>query len=193
MSPTGAASSDSTPPSLRSTPQRRLLTAGDPMALPELDVAQAQRWCAVRVPEHARNQVRVECEVAPRHLTIVERRAPWREDFGPEWTSFPIARLRYTAADKTWTLLLARPKSSLPHLRATGSLAPSRRPPHRDRPRPHLHLLGVTPNADSRRFPARLRWSQLQPPQWGQFELTSPTSPDLRRRKPTTVRGLSGP
>ena len=52
------------------------------MALPELDVAQVQRWCAVRVPEHARNQVRVECEVAPRHLTIVERRAPWREDFG---------------------------------------------------------------------------------------------------------------
>jgi hypothetical protein len=22
----------------------------------------------------------------------------------PEWTSFPIARLRYTAADKSWTL-----------------------------------------------------------------------------------------
>ena len=74
------------------------------MALPELDVARVQRWCAARVPEHARHQVRVECEVAPRHLTIVERRAPWREDFGPEWTSFPIARLRYTAADKSWTL-----------------------------------------------------------------------------------------
>ena len=23
---------------------------------------------------------------------------------GPEWTSFPIARLRYTAADNSWTL-----------------------------------------------------------------------------------------
>jgi hypothetical protein len=46
----------------------------------------------------------VECDVAARHLTILERRAPWREDFGPEWTTFPIARLRYTAADKTWTL-----------------------------------------------------------------------------------------
>ena len=74
------------------------------MALPELDVARVQRWCAVRVPEHARHQVRVECEVAPRHLTIVERRAPWREDSGPEWTSVPIARLRYTAADKSWSL-----------------------------------------------------------------------------------------
>ena len=93
-----------TPHSRRSTPRPRLLTAGDPMALPELDVARVQRWCAVRVPEHALHQVRVECEVAPRHLTIVERRAPWREDFGPQWTSFPIARLRYTAVDKSWTL-----------------------------------------------------------------------------------------
>jgi Protein of unknown function (DUF3024) len=74
------------------------------MPLPELDVARVQRWCAARVPEHARHQVRIECELAPRHLTIVERRAPWREDFGPEWTSFPIARLRYTAASKSWTL-----------------------------------------------------------------------------------------
>ena len=74
------------------------------MALPELDVARVQRWCAARVPEHALHQVRVECQIAPRHLTIVERRAPWREEFGPEWTSFPIARLRYTAADKSWTL-----------------------------------------------------------------------------------------
>lgn len=69
------------------------------MALPELDIARVQRWCATRVPEHARHQVRVECQIAPRHLTIVERRAPWRD-----WTSFPIARLRYTAADKSWTL-----------------------------------------------------------------------------------------
>ena len=75
------------------------------MPLPETDVARVQRWCTTRVPEHALHQVRVECEIAPRHLTVVERRAPWREDFGSEWTSVPIARLRYTAATKTWTLL----------------------------------------------------------------------------------------
>jgi hypothetical protein len=74
------------------------------MALPELDIARAQRWCAARVPEHASHQVRVGCQVAPRHLTIVERRPPWSEDSGSEWTSFPIARLRYTAAQKSWTL-----------------------------------------------------------------------------------------
>src|SRR3954462_10293921 len=103
MNPTGAANSDSTTHSTRS-PQPRLVTAGDLMALPELDVAQVQRWCAARVPEHARHQVRVECEVTPRHLTIVERRVPWREEVGPDWTSLPIARLRYTAVDKSWTL-----------------------------------------------------------------------------------------
>jgi len=74
------------------------------MRFPELDVAGVQRWCAARVPEHARHQVRVECEIAPRHLTIVERRAPWRPGFGQEWTTFPIARLRYTVTTKSWTL-----------------------------------------------------------------------------------------
>src|SRR5215218_6453258 len=56
MNPTGAANSDSTPHSTRSTPQPRPRTAGEPMALPELDVARVQRWCAARVPEHARHK-----------------------------------------------------------------------------------------------------------------------------------------
>jgi hypothetical protein len=104
MSPTDVANSDSTSHSMRSTPQPRHLTAADSMALPELDVARVRRWCAARVPEHARHQVRVECTVTSRHLTIVERRMPWCDDVGPEWTSFPIARLSYTATDKSWTL-----------------------------------------------------------------------------------------
>lgn len=74
------------------------------MGLPDLDIARVQRWCAARVPEHARHQVRVESDVEPRQLTIIERRAPWREDHGPEWTSLPIARLRNTASSRTWTL-----------------------------------------------------------------------------------------
>lgn len=75
----------------------------DLMALPDLDVARVRRWCDARVPERARHQVRVECDVALRHLTIVERRAPWCDD-GSEWTTLPIARLRYAAVDRTWTL-----------------------------------------------------------------------------------------
>ena len=72
--------------------------------LPELDIARVRRWCQQRVPDHARDQVRVECDIGPRHLTIVECRPPWRQGTGPEWTRFPIARLRYTQATRTWTL-----------------------------------------------------------------------------------------
>lgn len=74
------------------------------VALPELDVARVERWCADRVPEDVRDQVRVECLATPRYLTVVERRPPWSDDLGPEWTAFPIARLRYTAARGEWTL-----------------------------------------------------------------------------------------
>ena len=40
----------------------------------------------------------------PRHLTICECRPPWREDVRPDWTRFPIARLRYTRTTGLWTL-----------------------------------------------------------------------------------------
>ena len=49
-------------------------------------------------------EIRVECEVAPRHLTICECRQPWREDVRPDWTRFPIARLHYTRTTGLWTL-----------------------------------------------------------------------------------------
>lgn len=72
--------------------------------LPDLDVARVLRYCARRVPEHLRDQIRVECDITPRHLTICECRPPWREDFGPEWTRFPIARLHYTKRTQLWSL-----------------------------------------------------------------------------------------
>jgi len=72
--------------------------------LPESDVARVQRWCEQRIPAHVRDQVRVECEVAARHLTIVECRPPWRDDMRSEWTRFPIARLRYTKSTRAWSL-----------------------------------------------------------------------------------------
>ena len=72
--------------------------------LPQLDVARVQRWCASQVPQHIRNEIRIECDVAPRHLTICECRPPWCEGVGPHWTRFPIARLRYTKTTGLWTL-----------------------------------------------------------------------------------------
>ncbi|MBT8225379.1 MAG: DUF3024 domain-containing protein [Dactylosporangium sp.] len=76
-----------------------------PTGLPELDVARVRRYCADRVPEHVRDQIRVECEVTDRHLTIVECRPPWNPELiGPEWTRLPIARLAYTKTRRTWQL-----------------------------------------------------------------------------------------
>jgi hypothetical protein len=46
-------------------------------------VERVRRWCRQRVPEHLRDQLRVECDAGPGHLTIVECRPPWRKDMAP--------------------------------------------------------------------------------------------------------------
>jgi hypothetical protein len=72
--------------------------------LPGLDVAVIRHYCEQRVPPRALHQVRVEADVGDRTVTVTECRAPWREDFGPEWTRRGIARFRYTAKHEHWTL-----------------------------------------------------------------------------------------
>ena len=52
--------------------------------------------------------MRVELEEGRQTITIVERRPPWREDYGPEWTRLPIARLRYVGTTRLWTLYYHR-------------------------------------------------------------------------------------
>jgi hypothetical protein len=72
--------------------------------LPGLAVAAVRHYCEQRIPPHALDQVRVEAVVDRGAVTIVERRPPWREDFGPEWTEQGIARLRWTGTCGEWTL-----------------------------------------------------------------------------------------
>jgi DUF3024 family protein len=74
------------------------------MALSELAVAKVERFCRQRVPAEALHQVRLEVEVNRNAITIVERRAPWRADYGPEWSRFPIARFRSDTKAGLWTL-----------------------------------------------------------------------------------------
>ncbi len=59
--------------------------------LPGLDVAAVRQLCEQRVPPRALHQVRVELVPTRGAVTIVEPRAPWREDYGPEWTSRGVA------------------------------------------------------------------------------------------------------
>jgi hypothetical protein len=76
--------------------------------LPQTDVARIHELCSARVPDHACDDVRVEADEGPSAVTIVECRAPWREDYGPEWTRSPIARLRYARSTRLWTLYYRR-------------------------------------------------------------------------------------
>jgi hypothetical protein len=72
--------------------------------IPELDLARIRRFVEARVPARAKHQVRLEVEIQGSAVTIVERRAPWSQEIGPEWTRFPIARLRYSPTHTAWTL-----------------------------------------------------------------------------------------
>lgn len=68
----------------------------------ETDVARVRRWCRDRVPDHLHDQVRVEVDIAARHLTIMECRPAWNAN--GEWTRLPVARLRFTRATGLWSL-----------------------------------------------------------------------------------------
>ncbi len=71
---------------------------------PALDVAAIRAYCEQRVPPHAREDVRIEAELEGNAVTIVERRRPWRQGVGSDWTSSAVARLRYVVRNKSWTL-----------------------------------------------------------------------------------------
>lgn len=76
--------------------------------LPVTDLARIQELCEARVPPEKREHVRVEVEQERQAVNIVERRPPWREDYGPEWSRLPVARLRYVASKRLWTLYYHR-------------------------------------------------------------------------------------
>lgn len=72
--------------------------------IPDGALERVQRWADDRIPEHVRDQIRIELDVTDRTITILECRPPWHPDMGDEWTRFPIARLRYTKTRDEWSL-----------------------------------------------------------------------------------------
>ena len=81
------------------------------MALPadvrEPALTRVKQFCEQHVPRASREQLRLECSVRGNSITILERRPPWSELVGPEWTSMKIAQLRYDASDRRWSLYCA--------------------------------------------------------------------------------------
>jgi hypothetical protein len=75
--------------------------------LPETDIARVRRWIDGRndrLPEHARGQTRFGLDVADRQLTVLECRPPWRPEYGPDWTRFPVVRFHYNKARREWAI-----------------------------------------------------------------------------------------
>ena len=75
--------------------------------IPETDLTRVRRWLDARNsnrPPHVVDLIRYELDVDDRAVTILECRPPWSEGFGPEWTQFPIARLRYTMTRREWQI-----------------------------------------------------------------------------------------
>ena len=79
------------------------------VALPEVTAALAkvEAYCERHVPEQYRDEMRLDASARGKAITIVERRPPWREDYGPEWTSMRIAQMRYDPATSCWSIFWA--------------------------------------------------------------------------------------
>jgi hypothetical protein len=60
------------------------------------------RYCEQRVPAHLRDKIRMEYTIRGNSVTIIERRPPWRPELASEWSTLPVAQLRYE--DGKWAL-----------------------------------------------------------------------------------------
>ncbi len=70
---------------------------------PDLSVAEVRRWADNRIPAEHRHQIPIEVGVRGRSMTVYECRPPWHENL-TEWSRMPIAQIRYSDADRTFTL-----------------------------------------------------------------------------------------
>lgn len=77
------------------------------LAVPETALAAVRRYCEEKVPARHRDELRVECDVRGRSITMYECRPPWHPDVGPDWTRQPVAQLRYDPTDHYWRLYCA--------------------------------------------------------------------------------------
>ena len=71
---------------------------------PEEALAAVELFCESRVPAELRDEIRIECSRRGRAITIVERRPPWKPEYGPAWSSVHVAQLRFDDASQAWTL-----------------------------------------------------------------------------------------
>ena len=77
------------------------------MPMPAAVRDDAVRHVALFCDNRSTEDVRLEHSVRGNSITIVERRPPWSELVGPDWTSMKVAQLRYDDNSRTWSLYAA--------------------------------------------------------------------------------------
>ncbi len=63
-------------------------------------------YCKKHSPPHLAHELRVAYEIKGTSVTFFEQRAPWRPDM-TDWTSMPVAKIRYDQKFNKWTLYCA--------------------------------------------------------------------------------------
>lgn len=71
--------------------------------MPDLACVKIRRFCENQIPPNLRNELRVECDVRGRSITILECRPPWDGSAG-EWTRMRVAQIRYDGEAATYSL-----------------------------------------------------------------------------------------
>jgi hypothetical protein len=75
-----------------------------PEAIERETTKEVEAFCDGRVPAELQDEIRLKFSVRGNAITIVEQRPPWREDFGPDWSSVKVAQLRFEPAAQAWAL-----------------------------------------------------------------------------------------
>jgi len=63
-------------------------------------------FCKKRVPPHVLDKLNLSYKIRGNTVTIFENRAPWRKEI-TEWTSRPVAQMRYDEKTGEWMLFCA--------------------------------------------------------------------------------------
>lgn len=77
-----------------------------PVLVKTLVEKKIEEFCKKRVPPHVLDKVKLSYKIRGNSVTIFENRAPWNKDI-KEWTSMPVAQLRYAEKTGQWTLFCA--------------------------------------------------------------------------------------
>ncbi len=77
-----------------------------PVLVKALVEKKVDEFCKKRVPAHVLDKVNLSYKLRGNSVTIFENRAPWHPDM-KEWTSMPIAQIRYDDKTGKWTLYCA--------------------------------------------------------------------------------------